>query len=54
MIYIYWLHYIDKNYDKVEEATRIFALIQHAYEVLSDPHERAWYDGHRDEILREG
>ncbi|KAI9591832.1 hypothetical protein BDF19DRAFT_453615 [Syncephalis fuscata] len=43
----------DKNYDNIDEATRVFALIQHAYEVLSDPHERAWYDGHRDEILRE-
>ncbi|CAG8522822.1 12188_t:CDS:2 [Funneliformis mosseae] len=44
----------DKNYHRVEEATEKFALIQEAYEVLSDSHERAWYDGHRDAILREG
>ncbi|CAI2176917.1 1466_t:CDS:2 [Funneliformis geosporum] len=44
----------DKNYHRVEEATEKFALIQEAYEVLSDFHERAWYDGHRDAILREG
>jgi len=44
----------DKNPDRVEEATRLFAELQNAYAVLSDPHERAWYDGHREQILREG
>lgn len=29
-----------------------FAEVQSAYEVLSDPQERAWYDSHRDSILR--
>jgi DnaJ family protein A protein 5 len=43
----------DKNHHRVDEATEKFALIQEAYEVLSDPHEREWYDGHRDDILRE-
>lgn len=28
--------------------------MQSAYEILSDPHERAWYDNHRDSILRGG
>ena len=27
-------------------------MIQQAYDVLSDPQERAWYDNHREEILR--
>ncbi|KAI8991698.1 hypothetical protein BDF20DRAFT_56400 [Mycotypha africana] len=42
----------DKNSDRIEEANERFALIQEAYEVLSDSHERSWYDGHRDAILR--
>lgn len=41
----------DKNQDS-PEATEKFQLLQQAYEVLSDPHERAWYDSHRDQILR--
>ncbi|KAI8351659.1 hypothetical protein B0O80DRAFT_455674, partial [Mortierella sp. GBAus27b] len=36
------------------QATKHFALIADAYEVLSDPHERAWYDSHRDAILQGG
>jgi DnaJ homolog subfamily A member 5 len=35
----------------VEQATKLFADIQSAYEVLSDPQERAWYDSHRDVFL---
>ena len=42
----------DKNRDNLEEATRSFQLITEANEVLSDPHERAWYDSHKDQILR--
>ncbi|GJP31397.1 hypothetical protein CLOM_g21985 [Closterium sp. NIES-68] len=42
----------DKNQNNVEHATAMFKQIQSAYEVLSDKHERAWYDGHRDSILR--
>ncbi|GMM35222.1 Jjj1 protein [Saccharomycopsis crataegensis] len=43
----------DKNPDNVDESTRIFAEIKAAYEVLSDPQERAWYDSHKNQILRE-
>ncbi|KAG9290064.1 hypothetical protein G9A89_010370 [Geosiphon pyriformis] len=43
----------DKNFERVDLATQQFSLIQQAYEVLSDPNERSWYDGHRDAILRE-
>ncbi|KAJ5555469.1 hypothetical protein N7535_007907 [Penicillium sp. DV-2018c] len=41
----------DRNYGNVEEATKLFADIQSAYEVLADPHERAWYDSHSDAFL---
>lgn len=36
----------------MEAATERFKEVRHAYSVLSDPGERAWYDSHRDEILR--
>lgn len=42
----------DRNYGNVESATERFAEVQSAYEVLSDPQERAWYDSHRESILR--
>ena len=42
----------DRNYGDVENATIKFAEVQSAYEVLSDPQERAWYDSHRESILR--
>lgn len=42
----------DRNYGNVEETTKLFAEVQSAYEVLSDPQERAWYDSHRSAILR--
>ncbi|KAF9870383.1 C2H2 finger domain-containing protein [Colletotrichum karsti] len=42
----------DRNYGDVENATRRFAEVQAAYEVLSDHQERAWYDSHREAILR--
>ncbi|KAK9817035.1 hypothetical protein WJX72_008708 [[Myrmecia] bisecta] len=44
----------DKNQDRVEEAGERFKEIQNAYEILIDPRERAWYDTHREAILRAG
>uniref|UniRef100_A0A182MD14 DnaJ homolog subfamily C member 21 n=1 Tax=Anopheles culicifacies TaxID=139723 RepID=A0A182MD14_9DIPT len=44
----------DKNLDNAEEANQQFLLVQAAYDVLSDPQERAWYDNHREQILRGG
>ncbi|XP_058474240.1 dnaJ homolog subfamily C member 21 isoform X1 [Solea solea] len=44
----------DKNLDNAEEAAEHFKLIQAAYEVLSDPQERAWYDNHREALLKGG
>lgn len=43
----------DRNHNNVEEATRVFQIIEHAYSILSDPHERAWYDGHRNVVVNE-
>ncbi|KAG8191458.1 hypothetical protein JTE90_020708 [Oedothorax gibbosus] len=42
----------DKNLERLSEATETFQLIQQAYEVLIDPQERAWYDRHKEDILR--
>eukprot|EP00743_Colponemidia_sp_Colp-15_P006043 GILK01006493.1.p1 GENE.GILK01006493.1~~GILK01006493.1.p1 ORF type:complete len:450 (+),score=117.25 GILK01006493.1:121-1470(+) len=44
----------DKNADRIEEATAKFQELQAAYAVLSDANERAWYDSHKDQILRGG
>lgn len=44
----------DKNMHRVQEATEMFAKIQNAYQVLSDPQERTFYDRHRESILRKG
>ncbi|KAL4934963.1 hypothetical protein BDV06DRAFT_141478 [Aspergillus oleicola] len=41
----------DRNFGRVEAATNLFAEIQAAYEVLSDPQERSWYDSHREAFL---
>lgn len=42
----------DKNRgDNEAEASERFKGVQHAYEVLSDPHERAWYDSHRESFI---
>lgn len=44
----------DKNPDNLDESTVQFRLVQQAYEVLNDPQERAFYDKHREAILRGG
>jgi len=41
----------DKNIDD-ESAAEQFRLVQQAYECLSDPAERKWYDEHREAILK--
>lgn len=42
----------DKNLDNADFAKEQFQLVQQAYEVLSDKQERAWYDAHREQILK--
>ncbi|GAB7361381.1 hypothetical protein MBLNU230_g1436t1 [Neophaeotheca triangularis] len=42
----------DRNFGNEQEATKTFAEVQAAYEILSDPQERAWYDSHESAILR--
>ena len=37
----------DKNSHRPEEAETRFKEVRGAYETLSDPNERAWYDSHR-------
>lgn len=37
--------------DAYQKATERFQMINRAYEVLSDPVERTWYDSHRERIL---
>lgn len=43
----------DKNPDDVENTTRLFNEVRVAYETLSDPQERSWYDSHKFQILME-
>mmetsp|Transcript_12829 Transcript_12829/g.23986 ORF Transcript_12829/g.23986 Transcript_12829/m.23986 type:complete len:452 (-) Transcript_12829:796-2151(-) len=43
-------HHPDKNPGD-DQAAEKFRLVQQAYEVLSDPQERKWYDDHREAIL---
>lgn len=45
---------LDKNPDRVDEAKEEFQKLQQAYETLSNAQDRAWYDKHRDAVLREG
>jgi DnaJ homolog subfamily A member 5 len=48
-------HHPDKHTEENREvATARFQLIVEAYEVLSNSQERAWYDSHREQILRGG
>lgn len=39
---VFPLKFADKNLENAEEAAEQFKLIQAAYDVLSDPQERAW------------
>mmetsp|Transcript_55074 Transcript_55074/g.133805 ORF Transcript_55074/g.133805 Transcript_55074/m.133805 type:complete len:500 (-) Transcript_55074:825-2324(-) len=42
---------VSKTDDEIKDAADQFRRIQQAYEVLSDPQERRWYDEHRQAIL---
>jgi len=43
----------DKNMDDPDAKEKFQELIE-AYEVISNPNERSWYDSHREEILGGG
>lgn len=45
-------HHPDKNPDRTDEAKAQFLILQQAYDVLSDLRERAFYDRHKEAILR--
>ncbi len=42
----------DKSPAELEEVNQRFLEVQEAFRVLSDPQEKAWYDDHREDILR--
>ncbi|XP_032664730.1 dnaJ homolog subfamily C member 21-like [Odontomachus brunneus] len=42
----------DKNLNNPDEAKKQFQRIKQAWDVLGDPHERTWYDSHREAILK--
>ena len=42
----------DRNHGQEELATEMFKEVSAAYNVLSDPNERKWYDDHKSSILR--
>eukprot|EP00981_Chlorochromonas_danica_P000573 scaffold131_cov174-Ochromonas_danica.AAC.10 len=44
----------DRNFGQEDMATANFKEISTAFTVLNDPHERKWYDDHRESILRGG
>lgn len=46
------LFHPDRNFGRQEEAAVLFKEVHNAYSILSDPDERAWYDSHREAILR--
>ncbi|KAI9142313.1 hypothetical protein BKA69DRAFT_1014231, partial [Paraphysoderma sedebokerense] len=41
----------DRNFGDEDTVKALFQEVQKAYEILSDPQERAWYDSHREQIL---
>jgi len=42
----------DKNMGNLEHATEQFKLVKAAYDVLSDPQDKAWYDRNRENIMQ--
>jgi DnaJ family protein A protein 5 len=42
----------EKSAAELEEVNQRFLEVQEAWRVLSDAQEKAWYDDHREDILR--